>query len=155
MRLGAGTFVGGETLDEGVVVLRGLNELGMHANTTLLGERVNDAAEAVPAPRVRGDVGRLVDEQLQINVALKLTHLGLELDEELAYGNIERLVAPERRGSFIRIDMEDSPRGCDAADLPPSARGGPRHVGTVLQAYLFRTAQASRRSYRSSRTSGS
>ena len=71
---------------------------------------------------------RLHAERLPCNVALKLTHLGLELDEELAYANVERVVrVAERLGSFVRIDMEQSSvRRRDAPDLPPAARGGSR-----------------------------
>src|SRR5262249_46118103 len=86
---------------------------------------------------------RLADEQLKANVALKLTHLGLEIDEELAYRNVRALVEHAgARDNFIRIDMEQSQfvdatlriyRRLREDDLD--------NVGTVLQSYLYRTPQ--------------
>ena len=143
MRLGAARFVAGETIDEAVPVLRRLNERGLATNTTLLGESVRSRAET---DRVTDDyvalVDRLADERLRCNVALKLTHLGLEIDEELAHDNVRRIVEHARgRGAFVRIDMEQS-QFVDAT-LRTYRRlrdGGLDNVGTVLQAYLHRTA---------------
>ncbi len=143
-RFGAARFVAGDTLDECVVVLRRLNGEGLATNTTILGEAVEDRvqAEAVTA-RYEEVIQRLVDEDLRANVALKLTHLGLVVDEELAYANIERLVAlAERLGTFVRIDMEHS--GLVDATLRIYRRlreAGHDGVGTVLQSYLYRTAE--------------
>jgi proline dehydrogenase len=144
MRFGAARFVAGDTLDECVAVLRRLNEQGLAANTTILGEAVEnrEQAEAVTA-RYEEVIQRLVDEGLRANVALKLTHLGLMIDEELAYANIERLVAlAERLGTFVRIDMEQS--SLVDATLRVYRRlheAGHDGVGTVLQSYLYRSAQ--------------
>jgi proline dehydrogenase len=138
MRFGAGRFVAGETLDECLVVLRRLNDQGLHANTTLLGEGVLEPkqTETVVAA-YREVIERISAEGLNANVALKLTHLGLEIDEELAYTNIRRLL---ELGSFIRIDMEQS------QFVEPTLRIYRRlrhehfdNFGTVLQAYLYRT----------------
>jgi proline dehydrogenase len=142
LRLGASRFVAGETLDACVEVLRGLNDQGLYANTTLLGEDVLDEAETrAVADDYVTILERLEAESLRCNVALKLTHLGLDLDEELAYENVERLVARAAElGNFIRIDMEYS------ALVDPTLRiyrrlreAGHANVGTVLQSYLYRT----------------
>jgi len=142
MRFGAARFVAGETLDECVVVLRRLNEAGLSANTTLLGEAIPDSSGAAGATSAYEEIlDRLAAERLDVNVALKLTHLGLSFDEETAYANVERLVARAGRlGSFIRIDMEQS------AHLEPTLRiferlrrAGHESVGTVLQSYLYRS----------------
>jgi proline dehydrogenase len=142
MRLGGARFVAGETLDEAVPVLRGLNERGLLTNTTLLGEHVADAQATVRVVEAYETIlDRLAVEGLRTNVALKLTHLGLDYDEELAYTNLERLVRRAAAlGNFIRIDMEES-RWVD-----PTLRiyrrlreAGSDNVGTVLQAYLYRT----------------
>jgi proline dehydrogenase len=142
MRLGAGRFVAGETLDECIAVLRGLNAQGLRANTTLLGEGVRDEATATAVVEAYGTaLDRIAGERLDANVALKLTHLGLDLGEEVAYGNVERLVAHAATlGNFIRIDMEESAR------VDPTLRtyrrlraAGHDNVGTVLQSYLYRT----------------
>ena len=141
LRLGASRFVAGEDLDTCVAVLRGLNERGLHANTTLLGEDVLDEAEAREVVEEYLEIlARLHAEELRANVALKLSHLGLDIGEELAYENVKRVV--ERAAeldNFIRIDMEYS------ALVDPTLRiyrrlreAGLDNVGTVLQSYLYR-----------------
>jgi proline dehydrogenase len=144
MRLGASRFVAGETLDDAVVTLRRLNDQGLRTNTTLLGEHVKDPAEAESIVETYEEVlRRIAAEQLQTNVALKLTHLGVVLDEELAYTNVERLVAHAAAlDNFIRIDMEDSSLVDATLRIYQRLRGaGHDNVGTVLQAYLYRTEQ--------------
>lgn len=140
MRLGGSRFVAGETMDDAVRTLRELNEKGLWANTTLLGEAVHDEAEArAVADEYAVLVDRLAREALRANVALKLTHLGLELSEELAYDNLHRLV---ERGAFIRIDMEQSVFVDATLRIYRRLRDdGFDNVGTVLQAYLYRTEQ--------------
>jgi proline dehydrogenase len=142
MRLGAGRFVAGETLDDAIRVLGALNEQGLYANTTLLGEGVRDEAEAGAVVDAYIEVvDRIAAGALRANVALKLTHLGLDIDEELAYANVRRLVEhATSRDQFIRIDMEQS------EFVDPTLRifrrlreSGLERVGTVLQAYLYRT----------------
>jgi proline dehydrogenase len=141
-RLGAARFVAGETLDDAVPVLRKLNESGLLTNTTLLGEGVREEAEtrAVVAA-YREVLDRIHAEELRTNVALKLTHLGLSIDEELAHGNVAELVEhAAARGNFIRIDMEESSR-VDATlrTYRRLREAGHESVGTVLQSYLFRS----------------
>jgi proline dehydrogenase len=142
MRLGAARFVAGETVDDCVRVLRALNDRGLYANTTLLGESVHDTAQvAEVVTEYERLIGRLVAEALRANVALKLTHLGLELDEELAHDNVRTLVKrAQTLDSFIRIDMEQS------AFVDPTLRiyrrlreAGLERVGCVLQSYLYRS----------------
>jgi proline dehydrogenase len=142
MRLGASRFVAGATLDECVRVLRRLNDDGLHANTTLLGEGVAHKAGArAVADEYREIVQRLSAERLRCNVALKLTHLGLVTDEELAYANVKAVVeAAGRLGGFVRIDMEDSPWVDATLRIYRRLREeGLDNVGTVLQAYLYRS----------------
>jgi proline dehydrogenase len=141
-RVGAARFVAGETLADCVAVLRKLNDAGLHANTTLLGEAIPDAdgATAVTA-EYEGIIERLVSEKLNANVALKLTHLGLTFDEEVAYANVERLVARAAElGTFLRIDMEQSDYVDVTLRIYERLRdAGHDSVGTVLQSYLYRT----------------
>jgi proline dehydrogenase len=141
-RLGAARFVAGESLDTAVPVLRRLNEHGLLTNTTLLGEGVRDEAEtAAVVAAYRNVLDRIEAAGLRTNVALKLTHLGLSIDEELAQRNLAELVAYAAGvGNFIRIDMEES--GHVEATLRIYRRlreAGHQNVGTVLQAYLFRS----------------
>jgi proline dehydrogenase len=138
MRLGAARFVAGETLDECIAVLRRLNDQGLYANTTLLGEGVLEPGATERVVSAYEEVlDRIAAEELRANVALKLTHLGLEIDEELAYANMTRLLGKQ---SFIRIDMEQS----QFVDATLRIYRRLRHdgfdiVGSVLQSYLYRT----------------
>lgn len=142
MRLGAARFVAGETLDQAVVVLRGLNEKGLLCNTTLLGEGVSDESETrVVVDGYKEIFDRIAAESLRVNVALKLTHLGLGFDEELARANIGELVThASRLGNFVRLDMEESAFVDATLRVYRSLREeGHENVGTVLQSYLYRT----------------
>ena len=144
MRLGAARFVAGETIDEAVPVLRRLNDRGLLTNTTLLGEGVRDEAETRAVVATYKELlDRIQTEGLQANVAVKLTHLGLGLAEDLAYANVAELVDHAReRDNFIRIDMEESVY-VDATlrTYRRLRESGRDNVGTVLQSYLFRTEQ--------------
>ena len=142
MRLGAARFVAGETLDQAVPVLRSLNERGLRTNTTLLGEDVRDrAATQTVVERYREILARIAAEGLHTNVALKLTHLGLALDEELAFENARRLLEEAaRHGNFIRIDMEESRHVDPTLRIYRRLReAGLANVGVVLQSYLYRS----------------
>jgi proline dehydrogenase len=142
MRLGAARFVAGETLDDAVVTLRRLNEQGLRTNTTLLGEGVeNREATSRVVEAYEEVLRRIAAEGLQTNVALKLTHVGVLIDEELAYENLERLVTEAARvGNFIRIDMEDSPLVDVTLRIYRRLReAGHDNLGTVIQAYLYRS----------------
>jgi proline dehydrogenase len=143
-RLGAARFVAGESLDAAVPVLRRLNEQGLLTNTTLLGEGVRDEAETRSVVAAYREVlERIRAEGLRTNVALKLTHLGLSIDEELAHRNVAELVGHAARfGNFVRIDMEES-RHVDATlrIYRRLRESGHENVGNVLQAYLFRTEE--------------
>ena len=142
MRMGAGRFVAGETLDEAVVALRRLNQQGLATNTTLLGEGVRDEAMAAAVvDEYERILDRIAEEKLQTNIALKLTHLGLDISEELAYRNLTRLVDhAAQKDNFIRIDMEESGRVDPTLRIYGRLRAeGYENVGTVLQAYLYRT----------------
>jgi proline dehydrogenase len=142
MRLGAARFVAGDTLDECVGVLRRLNEQGLLANTTLLGEATAGRAGTAAVVRAYEEVlERLAAEGLAANVALKLTHLGLTFDEEHAYENVRTLVERAMRlGNFVRIDMEESRHADATLRIYRRLReDGLESVGVVLQSYLYRS----------------
>jgi proline dehydrogenase len=142
MRLGGSRFVAGETLDEAVPVLRRLNEQGLRTNTTLLGEGVVGESQAETVVRAYVEIlDRIASEGLTTNVALKLTHLGLDAGEDVAFCNVERLVRhAAMHGNFIRIDMEESARVDATLRVYRRLReAGHDNVGTVLQSALHRT----------------
>lgn len=141
-RLGAARFVAGESLDAAVPILRRLNDDGLLTNTTLLGEGVRDEAETrAVVDAYRELLDRIQAEELRTNVSLKLTHLGLSIDEELARSNLAELVAHAAGvGNFVRIDMEESAHIEATLRIYRSLRDdGHDNVGAVLQAYLFRS----------------
>jgi proline dehydrogenase len=143
MRLGAARFVAGETLDEAVPVLRSLNDRGLAANTTLLGEDVlNEDETRAVAAEFRRILDRIREEGLGVNVALKLTHLGLDVDEDLAFENVRSVVDhAAQAGNFVRIDMEYSSLVDATLRIYRRLReAGYANVGTVLQSYLYRSA---------------
>ncbi len=141
-RLGAARFVAGETLDDAVPVLRRLNESGLLTNTTLLGEGVRDETQTRSVVAAYREVlDRIQAEGLRTNLALKLTHLGLSIGEELAERNVAELVEHAARvGNFVRIDMEESCHVDATLRIYRRLReSGHDNVGTVLQSYLFRS----------------
>jgi proline dehydrogenase len=142
MRLGAARFVAGETLDAAVPVLRGLNQQGLLTNTTILGEGVQSEAETRAVVELYVQVlERINAEELRTNVALKLTHLGLALDEALAQENAVTIVARAAElGNFVRFDMEESQYVDATLRIYRNLReAGQENLGTVLQSYLYRT----------------
>jgi proline dehydrogenase len=142
MRLGAARFVAGETLDQLVPVLRRLNQQGLLTNTTLLGEHVNTPEESrAVVDAYREVLDRIRTEGLKTNIAVKLTHLGLDLDEELAYENVRALIEhAAARDNFVRMDMEESRWVDSTLRIYRRLReAGHENTGTVLQAYLYRS----------------
>jgi proline dehydrogenase len=142
MRFGGSRFVAGETLDQFVPIARNLNAAGLTVASAILGEGIADESEtrAVVA-EYRALLDRIASERLQANVALKLTHLGLAIGEELAADNIRELVGyAATLGVFVRIDMEESWYVDPTLRIYRALRNtGLSNVGVVLQAYLYRT----------------
>lgn len=144
MRLGAARFVAGETFDEVLPVLHGLTAQGLRTNTTLLGEGVREAAAAAAVAETYCTVlDRLAAAGLPTNIALKLTHLGLDLGEAVAEAHLRRIVAHAAAvGNFIRIDMEESARVDPTLRIYRRLRAdGVDNVGVVLQAMLYRSGR--------------
>ncbi len=138
----ASRFVAGETLADAVRVTRDLNARGLLVTLDHLGELTTNPAEAEQATR---DLIQLVEtieqEQLRAGISLKLTQLGLALDEALAARHLRQVLqVAEPKGIFVRIDMEDS-RWVDATLrlFDQMWQEGFRLVGVVLQSYLYRS----------------
>src|ERR1700757_3203660 len=133
-------FVAGETLDDAIGAARVLNAAGRSASLDLLGENVSDEAGARDA--ADGYIAmfnRIARENLNANVSLKLTQLGLDLSESLCQELVERIVAHATDlGNFVRIDMEGSAYTQRTVELTKRVRAKYTGVGTVMQAYLYR-----------------
>jgi proline dehydrogenase len=104
----------------------------------VLGEEITNPSEARAIARAYLDVLDAIDEDgLDSNVSVKLTGLGLKLDPELARANVRAIA---ERGTFVRIDMEDSSATDATLDLYSDLRAeGVENLGVVLQAALRRT----------------
>jgi proline dehydrogenase len=142
MRLGASRFVAGETLDDCVAVLSELAARGLRSYAIVLGESVTNRDEVAQIVATYQDVARrLGSTGLPVTMAMKLTHLGLKIDERLALDNARTILSmAAEQGVFIRLDMESS----DFVDptlrvYRALRRDGIDNTGIVLQAYLYRT----------------
>jgi proline dehydrogenase len=137
----ASRYVAGETLDDALATVRKLNAQGAMATLDLLGEEVADRAPALAAVEEYLRIFAAIErEKLDSNVSIKLTLLGLKIDETFCRDNVERIAAAAKaHGNFVRIDMEDS--SCTDATLHiyRTLQGRYGNLGVVLQAYMRRT----------------
>ena len=137
----ASRFIAGEELADALRVIRRLNSEGFTVTLDCLGESVHEAAAAEAACQTYLQLlDRLAAEKLDSHVSVKLTQLGLAIDEGLARRNLARLVeSAARHRNFVRVDMEGSAftdatlRVFCSADAPRDA------MGIALQSYLRRT----------------
>src|SRR4030095_2824101 len=136
-------FVAGETLQDAVRAAHEANRLGMRASLDLLGENVQSRDDA---RRATQEVLEMLDaihsEKADCNVSVKLTQLGLDLDNEFCYQNLRHIISHAARlGNFIRVDMEGSSYTQSTLDMVFRVRKECENVGAVIQAYLYRSEQ--------------
>lgn len=138
-------FVAGETLDQAVKAIRALNSNGIKATFDHLGENVNSAAEAKASADAYIDVlNKIASTKIDSNVSLKLTQMGLDVDEDLCFDNVARICArAQELDTFVRLDMESTAYTDRTLDMFRKLwhKSGYRNVGVVLQAYLYRTEE--------------
>ena len=142
LRLGARRFVAGQTLEEFIPIVRSLNASGFSVASAILGEDVtNEAQTGEVVASYKSLLTRLAEERSQATVALKLTHLGLSMSEELAASNASELVRHAATlGRFVRFDMEESRHVEATLRIYRGLRdAGLDNLGIVLQAYLYRS----------------
>lgn len=134
-------FVAGESIEDAVTAAREVNRSGAMASLDLLGENISDEAGARrAAAEYAGIFDRIARENLDANVSLKLTQLGLDLDENLCRELLENIAARAAQfGNFVRVDMEGAAYTQRTVDIVKRVRTKFECVGTVLQAYLYRT----------------
>jgi proline dehydrogenase len=136
-------FVAGDSIDEVIPFIRQLNSENCTASFDHLNESVGSAAEAEQEVTEYLNILAKIDEShIRSNVSIKLTQFGLGLDPELAYRNARRIVEDaNRRGNFVRVDMEGSDVTQVTIDIFKRLRAefGLNDVGIVLQSYLYRT----------------
>jgi proline dehydrogenase len=136
-------YVAGEELADGIIVAQTLNTQGLLVSLDHLGESVTNGAQA------RAAVGDYLDaleaiarEQVEGNISLKLTQLGLDLSKEMCVAHLRKILERSQElGIFVRIDMESSAYTQRTLEVHRELwDAGFRNVGIVLQAYLYRTA---------------
>ena len=134
-------FVAGETLDDAIRVAREANARGIRGSLDLLGESTNSREDALRATQeVIGVLDRIRAEKVDCNVSVKLTQLGLALDKDFCCQNLNTIVRHAGElDNFIRVDMEDSPFTQSTLDLVTCTHRQMKNLGTVIQAYLYRT----------------
>ncbi len=135
-------YVAGEELQDGIIVAETLNTQGLLASLDYLGESVTNSADS------RRAVGAYLEaleaiarDQVEANVSLKLTQLGLDLARDLAVTHLRNILERARElNIFVRIDMESSAYTQRTLDVHRELwDAGFTNVGIVLQAYLYRT----------------
>ena len=139
-------FVAGTEIADAVAVAQTLNRAGMSVTVDNLGENVHNPDEARASAQLYHQIlDEIAAQKLNANISLKLTHMGLDVDEGLARDLVNDLVAKaaaRNPGGFVRIDMEGSPYTQRTLDFVHVLHRMPRNqdsVGAVIQAYLYRS----------------
>ena len=137
----AGRYMAGEELDEAIDTIRDLNGEGCVTTVDVLGESTEserDAAENLD--QYKQVVDALDEHDLQSGISVKLTGLGLALDEDLCRKNLEEIVVyTGERGRFVRVDMEDSPYTATTIELVLEMHERHENTGAVIQSYMRRS----------------
>ncbi|MGA9507034.1 MAG: proline dehydrogenase family protein [Candidatus Sulfotelmatobacter sp.] len=142
----SGRFVAGTEIADAVRATHAINRAGMSVSIDNLGENVTNPEEARHSAQLYHQIlDAIVANQLNANISLKLTHMGLDVDENLAREIVSSLVAKAASMNppgFVRIDMEGSPytqRTLDFVHELHRMPGNANSVGTVIQSYLKRS----------------
>jgi proline dehydrogenase len=135
-------FVAGTTIEELMSAAQEVNRRGMGVSVDNLGENVTNAEEAKHSEQLYHQLLDLVTQRkLNANVSLKLTHMGLDVDEKLCREIVSGLVEHAAQvNNFVRVDMEGSPYTQKTLDFVHELhRQHPGKLGGVIQAYLYRS----------------
>ncbi len=134
-------FIAGENIDDAIATILELNQAGVTATFDHLGESTTSRAEAESDVREYLRVlDRIEAMGVNSNVSVKLTQLGLDIDEDYCLQNARRIVeSAGRLDNFVRIDMEDSSKTDATLRVFKRLYSEYGNVGIVLQAYLYRT----------------
>ncbi|MGB8917999.1 MAG: proline dehydrogenase family protein [Candidatus Sulfotelmatobacter sp.] len=142
----SGRFVAGTEIADAVRATEAINRAGMSVTIDNLGENVTNPEEARHSAQLYHQIlDAIAAHHLNANISLKLTHMGLDVDERLAREIVSGLVAKAASmdpPGFVRVDMEGSPytqRTLDFVHELHRMPGNANSVGTVIQAYLKRS----------------
>ncbi len=143
MRLGAARFVAGETSEEFLAVAHRMNAEGFAVAAGILGEGTKSEGDAdVATEHYKQLLTSFAQQKIDANVALKVTHLGLDISPDLALQNVRSVVERAAElGNSMRLDMEQSGYVDATLGVYRAMRGaGHDNIGFVLQSYLHRSA---------------
>jgi len=134
-------YIAGPTLQDAINAIKVLNQQGIMATVDILGEEIENQNDALAALEEYGTVlAAINDHQLDSNISVKPTHLGLKINREFCYTNIRKLVIEAQKyNNFVRIDMEDHTCTSDTLEIYRRLRKEFDNVGVVIQSYLRRT----------------
>lgn len=135
-------YIAGESMEEGLLASKLLNEKGIEVTVDILGEFITTLDEAEKNRNEYLEViERFTSEKVKGNFSIKPTMFGILIDKQVCYNLLREVVQfAVQKDSFIRIDMEDSQCVDMELDIFRRLRNEfPKHVGLVLQAYLRRT----------------
>jgi proline dehydrogenase len=135
-------FIAGESVEQAMSAVAALNAEGLTATLDFLGEDVTSRPEAERTRDAYFELLAAIGARgVEANVSVKLTAMGLLVDEEFALANLRAVLAAAaaNRDPFVRIDMEGSAVTADTLRVFERAYAETEHVGPVLQAYLKRT----------------
>jgi proline dehydrogenase len=136
-------FMPGETSEAAFEEAVRLSASRISSVLALLGEKVTDADEAAKvAQHYQAVLEEIADRELEAEISVKLTQLGIDIGPDVAAANLESILATaEERGQFVWIDVESSGYVDRTLDLYRAVRSRYVNTGVCLQAYLYRTAE--------------
>lgn len=134
-------YIAGKTLDEAIQTAKSLNEEGCLVTMDVLGEDISDLKEATAAKEeCLRMIAALHEFGIKGSASIKLTQLGLQIDPEACYQNVKEILTFAKQSNcFVRIDMEDHTTTDATLELYRRLRKDFNNLGTVIQAYLFRS----------------
>jgi proline dehydrogenase len=140
-------FIAGESADEAIEAAKAIQAKGMRLTLDQLGESITTLAEAEAATKVYlALIEKIRAAGIDRNISLKPTQLGLDIDQEVCFSNITRILElATRHDFFVRIDMENTPYIQKTLDMFGSVWAkGFRNTGVVLQSAVFRSEEDAR-----------
>ena len=137
----ASRFVAGDTLPDALQVARRINSQSIFVTLDHLGENVTSLEEAAASRDVYLEaLHEISTARIRANVSIKLTQFGMDLSPKACEANVEQLVRQAASlGNFVRVDMESSQYTSATLDLVTGLHARYGAVGTVIQAYLYRS----------------
>jgi proline dehydrogenase len=143
VRRSVSAFMPGERLEDAMTAAAAQERQGIRTIFTRLGENLTTVEDAEAVTQHYLEVlDKVQAAGLDAQISVKPTQLGLDLDEELCFRNLQRLVdRAEERKNFVWIDMESSPYVDPTLELFRRTRARTARVGIAIQAYLYRTEQ--------------